>query len=98
MPDRSPFAPAKGGTRVRLRVRPGARRNAIVGIHGGSLKVSVTAAPERGKANDAVVELLAAALGVAASGIEVVSGHASPDKVVLVPVPPEFAASRLTAQ
>ncbi len=42
-----------------MRAKPGARRNAIVGEHGGALRVSVTAAPEQGKANEAIVELLA---------------------------------------
>ena len=95
MPDAAPFSAAKGGTRVRLRVRPGGRRNAILGVHGGALKVTVTAAPERGKANDAVVDLLAGALGVSPSEIEIVSGHASPDKTAIVPLPLETVEERL---
>ena len=35
-----------GGTRLRLRVKPGARKNAVLGVHGGDLKVGVTAVPE----------------------------------------------------
>jgi hypothetical protein len=95
VPDAGPFSAAKNGTRVRLRVRPGGRRNAIVGVHGGALKITVTAAPERGKANEAVVELLARALGVPPSHVEIVSGHVSPDKVAIVPLPVEVVEERL---
>jgi len=73
------------GVRLRLRVRPGARRNEIVGSHGGALKLSVTAAPEKGKANQAVSRLLASALDVPPSKIEIVAGTSSSDKVVVVP-------------
>jgi len=82
-------------TRLRLRVSPKAKRNAVAGWHGDALKVSVTAVPERGRANDAVVALLAEALGVAPSSIEVVSGAASKDKVVEVPLTPDEIARRL---
>ena len=63
---------------------PGSSRNEIVGWLGEALKIKVTAPPERGKANKAVVELLAAALGIATDDVIVVSGHSSPAKVVAV--------------
>ena len=77
-----------GGTRLRLRVMPSARRNAILGVHAGALKVSVTAPPERGKANRAVLDLLAEVLGVPASTLEITSGSTSREKSVLVQLPP----------
>jgi uncharacterized protein YggU (UPF0235/DUF167 family) len=46
--------------------------------------VRVAAPPESGKANDALVELLASTLGVSRSGIEILSGHDSRDKTVVV--------------
>ena len=52
------LSPREGGTRLELRVKPGARRSAIVGVHGGALTVAVPAAPEKGKANRAVLDLL----------------------------------------
>ena len=55
-----------------------------MGWLGDSLKVKVKAPPEKGRANDAVVALLADRLGVDASSIAVVSGHGSPAKVVAV--------------
>jgi uncharacterized protein (TIGR00251 family) len=69
-------------TRLRLRVSPGAGRTEIVGRHGEAWKVRVTAPPERGRANQAVVRLLAERLGVPTSGLEVISGLSGRDKVV----------------
>jgi uncharacterized protein len=81
MSDDLELAPCPGGTRLRLRVKAGATKTAIVGLHGGALKVSVAAAPERGKANRAVVKLLAETLGLPPSGVKIASGKTSPDKV-----------------
>jgi uncharacterized protein (TIGR00251 family) len=69
-------------TRLKLRVAPGASRAGIVGRHGTGWKVRVTAAPEAGKANDAVVRLLADTLVLPVREIEIVSGHSSRDKLV----------------
>jgi hypothetical protein len=55
-----------------------------LGEHAGALKVAVTAAPERGKANKALVETLAAALDVKRSQIQLVAGEASQDKRFLI--------------
>ena len=46
------------------------------------LKVKVKAPPEKGRANEAVIALLADRLGIDASSIAIVSGHGSPAKVV----------------
>ena len=69
-------------SRLQLRVSPGAARAGIVGRHGNAWKVRVAAAPEDGKANAAVVRLLADTLAVPARDVEIVSGHASRDKTV----------------
>jgi hypothetical protein len=87
----------KEGTRLRLRVKPGGRRTVVVGPHGGALKVTVAAAPERGRANRAVIELLARALDVPMSSIEILSGETSPDKTVLVRLSPGEISARLAA-
>jgi uncharacterized protein (TIGR00251 family) len=86
---------ADGGVRLKLRVKAGGRRNAILGRHAGALKLSVTAAPEKGKANRAVLALLAETLGLAASKLKIISGQTSPDKVVLVPLSREELLQRL---
>ncbi len=71
-----------GGCRLRVRVRPGARSDRLLGVHAGALKLSVVAPPEKGRANEAVVSLLSSALGVARGSIEVVGGRASRDKTL----------------
>jgi uncharacterized protein (TIGR00251 family) len=71
-------------THLRLRVSPGASRSEIVGRYGEAWRARVAAVPEGGKANAALVELLASALGVSRSAIEIVAGHGSRDKTVLV--------------
>ena len=83
------------GTKLRLRVKPRAKQTKIQGVHRGALKLSVTAAPEKGKANDAVRALLASHLDLPPSAIELLSGHTSPDKLVHVPLPPDLVTRRL---
>ena len=68
---------------MKIRVQPKAGRNAIE-VAGDKVTVRVTAAPEGGKANDAVVELLAKRLGVAKGRVSIVRGHKSRDKTVLI--------------
>lgn len=70
--------------RLSLKVVPGSSQDEIVGWLGDSLKVKVKAPPEKGRANEAVVALLAKRLGIESSSIAVVSGHGSPAKVVEV--------------
>jgi len=83
-------------TRLQLRVSPGAARSVVVGRHGAGWKVRVAAAPEHGKANDAVVRLLAGALSVPASDVQIVSGHGARDKIVaLAGLKPEEIERRL---
>jgi uncharacterized protein len=69
-------------TRLQLRVSPGAARSGVVGRHGVAWKLRVAAAPEDGKANAAVIRLLAETLGIPARDLEIVSGHGSRDKTV----------------
>ena len=63
---------------------PGSSRDEIVGWLGEAIKVKVKAQPEKGRANEAVVALLADRLGIDPSSIAVVSGHGSPAKVVAI--------------
>ena len=82
-----PFRVSPDGVRVRLKVTPKAKRNQFGGLldepdGGKALKVQVTAAPESGKANEAVIALLAKEWGVAKSAISVVSGATDRRKLV----------------
>ena len=74
--------------RLHLKVVPKASRDRVVGWVGDRLKVQVTAAPERGKANDAVIGVLAAALGLARSQVRIVAGETSPLKTVEIEADP----------
>jgi len=93
-PDVPEFRPDGGGVRLRLRVAAGAARSRIAGVHGGALKVSVRAAPERGKANREVASLLAARFDLRARDVEIVAGETAPDKVVRLPLAMEEARRR----
>lgn len=75
---------APGGVRLRVRVKPGARRERLVGAHGSALKLEVAAAPDRGRANEAVKRLLARALELPLAAIEITAGASSQDKSVMV--------------
>jgi uncharacterized protein (TIGR00251 family) len=75
---------AMPSARVRLRVSPGARRDELVGRHGQGWKVRVAAPPEDGRANDAVLDLLARELSLPRRSLSIVSGRAAREKVVLM--------------
>jgi uncharacterized protein len=72
------------GTILPVRAQAGARRNGIKGIHDGVLQVMVTQAPEKGRANKAIIAVLAEALGLRKSQIELLAGETSPQKRFLV--------------
>jgi uncharacterized protein (TIGR00251 family) len=74
--------PTQTSTRITVKVVPGSSRDQIVGWLGEALKIKVAAAPERGKANEAVVELLSRKLGISPGDIQIESGHSTPVKVI----------------
>ena len=67
-----------------LKVIPGARRERIVGPLGDALKIAVAQPPEDGRANEAVVKLLATALGVPRHAVTLVGGFTSGQKLVRI--------------
>jgi uncharacterized protein len=85
-------------TSLRLRIVPGARRSGIVGPHADRWKVRVAATPEAGRANEALLRLLARTLGLPRRDLELTRGRASRDKVVtLEGLTREIADGRLAA-
>ena len=74
----------ENGIVVSVKVQPNASRDRVVGEHGDQLKIAVTVAPEKGKANKSVIKVLSRLLGVKSSDIEILSGETSRDKKVLI--------------
>lgn len=72
------------GVILSVQARPRAKQNGVTGVHDGGLKVSVTQPPEKGKANDALIQVLAKSLGVKRSQIRLVSGATSTQKKFLL--------------
>jgi uncharacterized protein (TIGR00251 family) len=74
----------KGGLKFNLYIQPRSSRNQVVGLHGNALKVKIKAPPVEGAANKMCIAVLAKALNVPKSAIEIVSGHAARTKRLLV--------------
>lgn len=70
----------EGGSILPVVAQPGARREGVLGVRAGALRVAVTAPPDKGKANAAIQSLLASALGCKAAHVMLVSGSASRQK------------------
>jgi uncharacterized protein len=78
----SPLLDTPRGLVLNIRATPKASRDEIAGLRNGALLVKVTAAPEKGKANAAVITLLAKTIGVPKSAFELVSGETDRNKVL----------------
>jgi uncharacterized protein (TIGR00251 family) len=72
------------GTILPVKAQSGARRSAICGAHNGMLKVNVTTAPEKGKANRTIVEMLCEELSLSRSQITLVAGQTARNKQFLI--------------
>jgi hypothetical protein len=73
-----------GGVSFAVKVHPRAKKNAITGELGDALKVSLTAPPTEGRANEACIELFAKLLRVPRSSVTIASGQSSRNKVIRV--------------
>ncbi|MBD0356024.1 MAG: DUF167 domain-containing protein [Rubrobacter sp.] len=70
---------------MKLRVSPGAKSTGIKGLYGeGAVRISVAAPPVEGRANAEIERYLARLLGLSRSGVRVVKGAQSRDKLVVV--------------
>jgi uncharacterized protein len=96
----SPFAAVAEGVRIKVHAHPGARRDAIDGLRpeadgGVALKVSVRAVPADGKANAAIVKLLAAEWGLPKSAFSLFAGAADRRKSFHLAGRPEALLAQL---
>lgn len=73
-----------GGILLAVKARPGSKKNGVVGMHDGALRVAVNAAPEKGKANDAICKVLAETLQIKRQDLELVRGSTSSEKTFRV--------------
>ena len=67
-----------------VKVIPGARANRVVGRYADGIKIQVSAPPEYGKANKAVLKVLAAALKLKPAQLQIISGHTQPRKLISI--------------
>jgi len=94
------FSAAKGGVTLRVKLTPGAARNALVRAEaddaGNSLlRATVTTVPEKGKANAALIKMLAKKLGLPKTSIRLIAGEQSRHKTVLFQGPPDELMQQL---
>ena len=88
----------EGRATLAVHVQPGVKKSGVVGEHGDALKVRLAAPPVDGKANAALIEFLAARLGVARAQVTLKSGQTSRRKVLEIENPPADLADRLAAE
>lgn len=74
----------ESGLTIRIKAVPGASRDSIAGMLGDRVKVRVSAPPEGGKANKAIVKLFAHALGCKPGQVSIASGHTNPEKTIAI--------------
>jgi uncharacterized protein YggU (UPF0235/DUF167 family) len=79
------FLEGKDGVTLMVRVKSGAREDAVLGVRAGELLVSVRARPEKGKANTEVIRLLARELCVSRDEVVLKRGGALPRKAFALP-------------
>ena len=71
-------------TTLEIHVQPGAKRNEVVGFKEGVLYAKVTALPQKGQANRALLELMAQMLGIPKSAVDIIRGQSSRSKVIAI--------------
>ena len=84
-----------GRLTLTLHIQPGAKKTEVAGLYGDALKIRLAAPPVDGKANAAVIEFVAARLGLARSAVSLKSGQTSRRKVLSVIDAPADTAYRL---
>ena len=83
-PDDLTITAGAGGVRLAVRVVPRASRSAVAGVRAGRLMVRVTAPPVEGAANEAVLDVIAEAVGVPRRAVSILSGETHREKTVVI--------------
>ncbi len=92
--------PGGHGAAITVKVTPRSKRTAVLGtLADGSIKISVAAPPEDGKANAALLRFLAQTLNIREGQLEIVAGHGSPRKLIAISgISPADVEARLVAR
>ena len=69
---------------IDIHVQPGARKTEVVGVYGEAIKIKVAATPERGIANDALIEFIAERLDIPKSAVKLVRGRTGRSKTIAI--------------
>ncbi|MDY7034257.1 MAG: DUF167 domain-containing protein [Thermodesulfobacteriota bacterium] len=86
----------ESGVVLKVWLQPKSSRNEIKGLHGDTLRVSVTSPPIEGRANKALCDLMAKEFGVSKSQIEIIKGHKSRTKIIKIDgVTPDYMIQRI---
>jgi uncharacterized protein len=72
------------GCTIAVRVHPGARKNGVTGVHAGAVKISLTTPPTDGRANEALIALLAELVRVPRARISLACGATNPSKLLRI--------------
>lgn len=92
------LTPSRDGVLLNVHAQPAARRSGLVGEHDGALRIAVTAPPDKGKANVAILDVLAKALGLKPSQLSLISGETARRKrILLAGLSPEEAGRLISA-
>lgn len=79
-----PLRESAGAVTFQVKVHPRAKKDALTGIHGDALKLSLTAPPVEGRANEAVIDFFAQVLRLPRSSITIAAGQTSRNKIVRI--------------
>ena len=93
-----PIKAAAGGISFAVKVHPRAKKNAITGMVGDALKLSLTSPPVDGRANEACIEFFAKLFQVSRASVTIAAGESSRNKVVRVAGVSEERARDLIAE
>jgi len=86
------------GIVVSVKVQPNSSKDRVVGEYADQIKIAVTVAPEKGKANKAVIKLFAKWLGIKSLDIQIISGETSSDKELFIRNITEEDLNKLVSQ